>query len=413
MAMNPILPDVAALKRTLSTPRARRLVILSILLLVSLSLTVMGIARTNLDGLGVDDFIEYWSAGRLNLTGGNPYSMGQMMVLEQANGWREELPVMMWNPPLTLTLAMPFSLFPYFPARLLWLLISAVLVVFAGDRLWLLYGGKAEDRGLALLFAMFFVPSLSVLQMGQIGVWLMIGLVGFLLFAKKERWLGAGALFALTAIKPHVAYLVWVALALWWINQAWWLGKPRWRLAIGGIAVVVIAWAIPMLINPQVTAQYLEATLNAPPLYWRTMTWGTILRLTFGVEREWLQLIAPTLGLGWFIYWWLKRRHTWNWTTEMPRLLLVSASTMAFGWFFDLVVLLPVVLQMGVWLRDEPNRALRRTVLVVYVLLQLLALVVNFAQLDAVYYIWFAPSLLLLYFYYTSRRTQSEAVRHA
>lgn len=397
--MNPILPDPAGPARTLPSPRTRRLLILGTLMVLVLAAMIVALANADLDQVSVDDFIEYWSAGRLNLSGGNPYSYAQMMELEQEHGWQEELPVMMWNPPPTLALVMPFGLLSYFPARMLWLLVSGALVVIASDRLWQLYGGAPEKRGLALLLAVSFMPTLSVLQMGQIGVWIMIGVVGFLLFAHKERWLAAGALFALTTIKPHVAYLVWAALALWWLS------KPRWKLAIGGIAVVAIAWLIATLVNPQVTAQYLDATLNAPPLYWRTMTWGTLLRLAFGIERGWLQLIAPAIGVAWLLYWWAKRRNRWNWTSETPRLLLVSASTMAFGWFFDLVVLLPVVMQMGVWMSQERDRRLRRTVIATYIFLQLLALAVNFLRLDAVYYLWAAPSLLLLYLYLSAHRT--------
>jgi hypothetical protein len=369
------------------------------MVVVALIATIVAIAGADLNKISLDDFIEYWSAGRLNLTGGNPYSYEEMLAIQRQLGWEEALPVMMWNPPPTLTLVMPFGALPYLPARLLWLLVSGILVVLASDRLWQLYEGAPEKRGLALLLAVSFMPTLSVLQMGQIGVWIMAGIVGFLLFVHKQRWLAAGALFALTVIKPHVAYLVWAALALWW------LGKPRWGLALGGVGVVAIAWLIPTLINPQVTAQYLEATLNAPPLYWRTMTWGTIFRLTFGVEREFLQLIAPAIGLSWLIYWWFKRRAAWDWRSETPRLLLVSASTMAFGWFFDLVVLLPVVMQMGVWLSQEQDRALRRTVIIIYFVLQLLALSVNLVRLDAVYYLWFTPSLLLLYLYYAARHS--------
>jgi hypothetical protein len=242
------------------------------------------------------------------------------------------------------------------------------------------------------------MPALSVLRIGQIGVWIMIGVVGFLLFAHKERWLLAGALFALTTIKPHVAYLVWGALALWWCS------KPRWSFAVGGAAVVAAAWAIATLVNPQVTAQYLDATLNTPPLYWRTMTWGSLLRLILGVEREFLQLVAPAIGGTWLLYWWFKRRRVWNWRDETPRLLLVSASTMAFGWFFDLVVLLPVVVQVGVWLSQERDQVLRRTVLVAYGAVQGLAIMVNLLRLDAIYYLWFTPSLLLIYLFYAARR---------
>jgi hypothetical protein len=351
----------------------------------------------------VDDFIEYWSAGRLNLTGGNPYSHEQMLALELENGWPDEFPVMMWNPPPTLALTMPFALLPYLTARWLWLVVSTLLVVVACDWLWRLYGGDLSRRGLAPLLAFLFLPTLSVLQMGQIGVWIMAGVVGFLFFAHKERWVAAGALFALTTIKPHVAYLVWAALALWWLR------KPRWGLVLGGVAVVATGWAIAMLANPHVTAQYLDATLNAPPLYWRTMTWGTVLRLFWGVEREWLQLVAPVLGLTWLARRWFTQRGAWMWREEAPLLLLVSASTMAFGWFFDLVVLLPAVIQMGVWWSHEQKRSLRLTILGFYLLLQLLALAVNIAQLDAVYYIWFTPAFLCLYLFYASRRTSAHS----
>mgnify|MGYP000383178167 CR=1 FL=1 len=402
--MNPILPDPVTVKRTASTPRARRLILLSALVVLALIATIAAVARADLGKISVDDFIEYWSAGRLNLTGGNPYSPTQMLAMERSIGWEDELPVMMWNPPPTLTLVMPFGALPYLPARLLWLLVSGTLVVVASDRLWHLYGGAPEKRGLALLLAVSFMPTLSVLQMGQIGVWIMAGVVGFLLFAHKERWLAAGALFALAAIKPHVAYLVWAALALWWLS------KPRWGVAVGGIGALAVAWAIAMLVNPEVTAQYLDATLNTPPLYWRTMTWGTILRLALGVEREGLQLVAPAIGLAWLLYWWFRRRVGWNWAEELPRLLLVSASTMAFGWFFDLVVLLPVAMQMGGWLSQERDGALRRTVIVAYAVLQVAALAVNIARLDAVYYIWFTPSLLLLYLFYAARRAPRAAL---
>jgi hypothetical protein len=397
-AMQPILPDQATSMRTLDSARRRRLTILAALVVVALVVVIVALMRTNLAGIGVDDFVEYWSAGRLNQTGGNPYSPSEMLALERTVGWDDELPVMMWNPPPTLALVMPFGALPYPLARSLWLLLSGALIVVAVDRLWLLYGGAPAQRSLALLLAVSFMPSLSVLRIGQIGVWIMIGVVGFLLFAHKERWLLAGALFALTTIKPHVAYLVWGALALWWFS------KPRWSFAVGGVAVVAAAWGIATLVNPQVTAQYLDATLNTPPLYWRTMTWGSLLRLIFGVEREFLQLVAPTIGGAWLLYWWFKRRTVWNWRDETPRLLLVSASTMAFGWFFDLVVLLPVVVQVGVWLSQEQDRALRRTVLLAYAGVQVLALMVNLLRLDAIYYLWFTPSLLLIYLFYTARR---------
>lgn len=381
-----------------STSASRRSLLVSALLLMMI-VTVIVYSRADLERIGVDDFIEYWSAGRLNLGGDNPYSQTRLLALQREIGWVGEFPVVMWNPPYTLALVMPFALLPYLVARVLWLSVSIAVVLIASDRLWRLFGGTPEKRGLAPLLAAAFVPTLLALKMGQITGLVLLGVTGFLLLAHRERWMVAGAVLALAAIKPHVVYLVWAAVGLWWLR------KPRWRLAGGLILVLGIAWLIPTLVNPKVTSQYAEAVLSRPPLYWRTMTWGTILRLAFGVERQWLQSVAPILGLCWLVCWWYKRRTEWNWTNEMPRLLLVSASTMAFGWAFDLVVLVPVVLQMGVWLSEEVDRRLRGTVLIAYIALQLIALALNIALLDAVYYIWFSPALLVLYLYYSARRT--------
>src|SRR5262245_1983579 len=72
------------------------------------------------------DFVEYWAAGRLNAHGENPYDPERVHELERQAGRTEE-GVLMWNPPWTLTLVMPFGLFParlVQTAQLLWLLLQ-------------------------------------------------------------------------------------------------------------------------------------------------------------------------------------------------------------------------------------------------------------------------------------------------
>ena len=61
---------------------------------------------------------------------------------------------------------------------------------------------------------------------------LLIGVAGFLHFATRKRDAIAGAFLSLTAIKPHVVYLVWIA-AFWWM-----LRERRWGIAVGGVALL-------------------------------------------------------------------------------------------------------------------------------------------------------------------------------
>jgi hypothetical protein len=43
----------------------------------------------------LEDFSEYWSAGRLNAAGSNPYDPGLMLREQRQIGWPDAAPVMM------------------------------------------------------------------------------------------------------------------------------------------------------------------------------------------------------------------------------------------------------------------------------------------------------------------------------
>ena len=121
--------------------------------------------RTGLD-LPLFDFVEYWAAGHLNAHRENPYDHDRVEELEREAG-RTEKSVLMWNPPWTLTLAMPFGLFPVDrvrTAQLLWLLLQFAALVYSADALWRYYGGDAGQRWLAWLIAFTFVPSLFITE---------------------------------------------------------------------------------------------------------------------------------------------------------------------------------------------------------------------------------------------------------
>jgi hypothetical protein len=89
--------------------------------------------------LGVDDFVEYWAAVRLNALQGNPYDWeSELWVVQQQAGvaTKDEV-VMMWNPPWTFTFVMPFGLVASYPiSRLLWLVCHLIIVLVCADWLW-------------------------------------------------------------------------------------------------------------------------------------------------------------------------------------------------------------------------------------------------------------------------------------
>src|SRR5713226_8714373 len=262
-----------------------------------------------------DDFVEYWAAGRLNARGENPYDGAKLLPLEKEAG-RTALPVdsagnetavMMWNPPWTLTVVMLLGLLDARLGQLLWLLLHLGVIVFCADWAWRYYQGPAGYRWLAWALALTFVPTMIVLRAGQIGPLILLGIVGFLHFERKGRLFLAGAACVLIAIKPHLLFLFWIALALWAIE-----GR-RWRVLIGDIVTGVVATAIPIFFNLEVCQQYWFALTHHPPEEWVSLTIGSILRLLFGAELIWLQLVPAVPALIWFGWYWRKHHAYWDW----------------------------------------------------------------------------------------------------
>ena len=284
----------------------------------------------------IDDFVEYWAAGRLNLTGGNPYSPGAMESLQAAIGRTSA--VMMWNPPLALAVAMPFGLMPYPISRLAWLILEVVVVFLAATWLWDLYGGSQQRRWLAWAVAFLFSATQGALHKGQISPFILLGIVGFLRYQRSGKPCLAGAFAALVALKPHFLYLFWIALLLWSRRER------QWAAFFAAGATVMGATLVAMIANPAVVGQYIASVLQDPPIAWHTPTLGGALRAVLGPEKIWLQFAPLVLGLGWLLARWRGCRGDWRWEEQMSVLVAVSVISAAYGWTYDQVVMLTMIL---------------------------------------------------------------------
>src|SRR5262245_60084432 len=220
-----------------------------------------------------DDFVEYWAAARLTRDGQNPYDPALLLPLQRAAGRDTDEAVMMWNPPWSLAVVLPLGLMPARVAQLLWLMVNLAAVGYCGDRLWLLAGGDRSRRWVGWLVSLAFLPTLFALQSGQIGLLLLLGAVLFLVCVQRGWHFLAGAATVLLAVKPHLAYLIWLAI----LCDA--IARRRSGVILGGLAAGIVATLIPLAFNPQVLHQYADAMGNRPPQQWVSPTLGTVLRL--------------------------------------------------------------------------------------------------------------------------------------
>jgi hypothetical protein len=340
-------------------------------------------------GAGSHDFIEYWASARLLLQGGNPYGRDEMLAVEQGAGWPGSMPVLMWNPPWTLALVLPLALLPFGIAALAWLLIQFVLILGSGALLWRYFAPKDGRAWIGLLLAAGFAPGLFALRMGQVSPWLLVGVTLFLWAVRRRRDFLAGGALALLLIKPHVAYLFLLA-ALWWAWQS-----QRRRILISWLAVPVAAGSCVLLFAPDVWANYLAAALQ-PPVYWATPTLGMWFRFFLGTERSWLQFLPSLMGIFGLVVWLVRRRGPWRWEHVTAPLLLVSVVTAAYGWEYDQLVLLPVVVDMVSRLRLAA-RGRQAAVAVGLVISQLVLVVQYRSQMRDLFYLWHPLALAGLY----------------
>ncbi len=338
------------------------------------------------------DFVEYWAAGKLIALHENPYDGDRMHELEREAGRTEMDGILMWNPPWTLPFVLPFGVLPVRGAHLLWLAFQGVVLGFCADRLWLLYGGDRERRWLGWLLVLTFLPTVFALSAGQITPLLLLGAVGFLFFMDRKCETLAGVAAVLIAVKPHLAYLFWVALLFWSIRER------RWRTLAGGIVAGLVLTAIPLLFNPQVLQQYWHTFTQKPPAQYRSPTIGTLLRMTFGEEQFRLQFLAMIPGLLWFVpYWWTQRRD-WNWKEQLPLLLTVSVLTTAYGgWPFDLVLLLLPVMYAATTVARHGWNAVSVLALGLFVALNVIAVTQLALQISYFWFIWITPAVLSAY----------------
>jgi hypothetical protein len=177
----------------------------------------------------------------------------------------------------------------------------------------------------------------------------------------------------------------------------WMIDKSNWMVAICGTITGVIASTIPLIINPDVINQYLYTTLNQPPLYWKTPTLGAVFRLLFGVDTYWLQFLPSVLGALWIFFYWFRHRCKWNWSEQVPIILIISALTASYGWEYDQIVLLPALIQIGVWVFQSAQRMLAIIAIIIHFLITSFAVAITFLPVSSFSYVWMAPTFAAIY----------------
>lgn len=343
---------------------------------------------------GVRDFVEYWSASRLLLSGGNPYAPQELLALQQTVGWRSAAPLIMWNPPWTLSLLLPFGLLEFGLSQFVWLLVHVLAVLISVQLLWRVYGDSPKGLRLSWVLAFTFVPTIFVLTLGQITPLVLAGIAAFIFFEKRKQWLAMGAALTLAATKPHLLYLFWVVLLLWIWQQR------RWRVALGALVTGFIAAALPLGFDANVYARYGELyslTGIRQPFDWPAPTLGNVFLILLEQESVWWRYLPSAVGLVWLLDHWRRHRQNWRWDEQLPVILLVSVTSNVFVWTYDQVVLLPALIQATAWIKRAKISWHKSAAVLCYLAVNSVHCIMRVSFAEELWYVWLAPALLLNY----------------
>lgn len=342
----------------------------------------------------VTDFVDFWAASRLLIGGGNPFSPTEVLELQRSVGYNDPKPLLMWNPPWTLSFISPIGIMDYRVSEFIWLLLHVFFILLAAQILWSLYGQTARQTYSPWIVAFTFGPTLMVLIMGQITPLILLGIVAFLHFERKNQPFLAGVSTTVISIKPHLIYLFWIGLIFW----VW--KRRRWRVAYGAIVAGLIIAIIPVIIDPPVYYQFVEMYRSpgrSTPFELPAPSIGSFLTLYVPHGKLPIQFLPPLLGTLWFLWHWENFKESWNWCEQVPLMILLSLTLSPYAWTYDQVVLLPAVIHGFVIVRRLSFSWNKFVLASLYIGVNGGYLVAKlFATTDS-YYFWLAPAYLLLY----------------
>lgn len=289
------------------------------------------------------DFALYWAAGRLFATGHNPYSAFSMVALERSLGLSYVQPLV-FCPPWVLPVGALAAAVPYFDARFGWLVLSFLLDCVSSVALWSYFGGERRRAWIALAMVATFLPMSTAEYVGQMTPLILAFVVAFLFLLGRQRYFAAGLMLFGFGLKPHLLYLVSLAVVLWVFQHRKWA-----VLAGAGIAFCAAISAV-FIYNPQ-TLGYLHSIWG--PATQPLNGAGGLLRILFGARHVWLQFLPSAIGSLWLIVYWWRNRNQWDWKEHLPLVLLVSLCSAPYVWYYDYLLAMPALIFVAVKTRDR------------------------------------------------------------
>jgi hypothetical protein len=331
------------------------------------------------------DFIEYWAAGQQLVHGANPYDGAAVLRLERAVEFDGNKPKITFSPPVAFFLVLPLGFVSAKTGVILWSLALLSCISISNWILWILNGRPSSRYH---LLGYLFAPVLACQMAGQLGTFLLLGVVLFLYFHKSQPYLAGAALLPFV-LKPHLFLPFAIVLLLWAID------RKAYRILAGFAATLLASCALTLYFDIHLWSQYSQMLSTTGVLDAFVPTLSAMFRLLVDRNAVWLQFLPEAAGCVWAIWYFWTRRSWWNWTDQGLLLLLISTACTPYSWFSDEAILLPAVLAALYRVVDSGRSLLPLGLITGVALIEVLAVV----KMTSPFYLWTVPAWLAWYLY--------------
>ncbi len=336
---------------------------------------------------GRRDFVEYWASGQQLAHHANPYDGAAILPLERSVGLplSDTAAQIMPNPPTALLLVYPLGFLGPRPGGLLWAFLLLTCLVVSVRMVWKMYGSPKNHLR---LLGYTFGPALVCVSVGQVGLFILLGLVLFLRF-HQSRPLVAGAALWFCALKPHLFLPFGVVLLVWVVVSR------SYKIVLGAVSALAFSAAIAFVLDPLAWTQYSQMMRSERIDRLFIQCLSNLLRRSISPNTVWLQYLPAILACIWALDYFRRHRHDWDWTFRSSPLMLVSVLVAPYTWFTDQAILLPALLNAVFVTR---SRGLLAALALMSAAIEIGPLR-GMPILQSPFYLWTAPAWLAWYLY--------------
>jgi len=365
--------------------------IVFVICLFAVSATILVFVADTMD-FGNRDYIGFWAAGKRLVNHTSPYDSAAILQIERGAGYTGDWSNVSLDLPAAFFLVLPLGLVSAKTGMALWLIAFILCLMESVRLLWKLHG-RPNNR--LHLLCLLFAPVFVCMMAGQLGAFLLLGLVLFLYFHQSRPFL-AGAGLLLCTVKPHLFLPYGIVLL------AWALHRKSYRL-LAGIAVAIAASCVlAFFFDPHAWSEYSSMMRHNPGIQQDFVpTLSVLFRFLIDRNAIWLEYLPAGAASIWALWYFWSRRSLWNWLDQGMLVLLISELCAPHAWFTDEMMLLPAILAALYAARGS------RWTLLLYCAMSAVALIEFFAgaKLISPYYLWTAPAWFAWYLFATRSKT--------